>query len=103
MIVLLRKLLSGFAEYGAARTAPGVEASRRAGLLGQLARGAGPAFALRLGRRRLGVRLLHARRRRLGFELGNACVQRLHLCQQFVDALVPGGELWSIRASNNAI
>jgi hypothetical protein len=105
MIVLLRELLSGFAEHGAAPMALGVEASCHVGLLGQLARDARAALALRLDRRRLGVHLLPARRRQRGivrclrrsakldFEFGDAGVQRLHLCQQFVDALVPGGDL----------
>ena len=57
MIVLLRELLSGFAEHGAARAALGVEASRRVGILGQLARNARPALAPRLDRRRPGVGL----------------------------------------------
>ena len=105
MIVLLREFLSGFAEHGAARTVLGVEAPRRVGMLGQLARNAGPALAPPLVCRRLDVRLLTARRRQrgivrrlrgataLGFKLGNAGVQRLHLRQQVVNALVPGGEL----------
>ncbi len=41
MIVLLREYLSGFAEHGTAPTAFGVEAPRRIGILGQLARSAG--------------------------------------------------------------
>ena len=97
MIVLLREFLSGFAEHGAAGTVLSEEASRRVGFLGQLARDAGPALALPLDCRLLGVRLLPARRRQrgivrrlrrsaaLGFELGDAGVQRLHLRQQFVD------------------
>jgi hypothetical protein len=48
MIVLLREFLSGFAERGAARTLLGVEAPRLVGILGQLARDAGPALALPL-------------------------------------------------------
>jgi len=68
MIVLLREFLSGFAEHGAARTAFGIEASRRVGVLGQFACDAGPAFfalqfILRLAARR---RLLPARRRQRG-------------------------------------
>jgi len=106
MIVLLREFLSGFAEHGAARTVLGVEASRRVGLLGQLARDAGPALAPPLDRRRLGVRLLprakaaarncpafSAVRPRLASNSAMAGVQRLHLRQQLVDALIPGGDL----------
>ena len=105
MIVLFREVLPGFSEHGTARTALGVEASRRVWLFGELARDAGSALTLRLHRRRLGVRLLTARRRQrrvtwrfrrsaeLDFELGDAGVQRLHLCEQFVDTVVPGGDL----------
>jgi hypothetical protein len=105
VIVLLREDLPGFVEFSAARTALGVEASCRVGVLGQLARDAGPALALLLGRRRLGVRLLPARRRHrgivrrlrrsaeIGFEFSDAGVLSLHLRQQFVDALIPGGDL----------
>ena len=105
MIVLLREFLSGVAQHGAAGTVLGEEASRRAWILGQLARDTGPALAPPLDRRRLGVRLLPARRRQrgivrrlrrstaLGFQLGDPVVQHLHLRQQFVDAVVPGGYL----------
>src|SRR5579862_10050527 len=100
MIVLLREFLSGFAEHGATGTVLSEEAPRRVGILGQLARDAGPTLAPPLIRWRLGVRLLAARRRQRGivrrlrrsaaldFEFGDAGVQRLHLRQQFVDALV---------------
>src|SRR5271154_6625343 len=83
MIVLLREFLSGVAQHGAAGTVLGEEASRRAWILGQLARDTGPALAPPLDRRRLGVRLLPARRRQrgivrrlrrstaLGFQLGD--------------------------------
>jgi hypothetical protein len=52
MIVLLREFLSGFAEHGAAGTVLSEEALRRVGILGQLARDAGPALAPLLDRRR---------------------------------------------------
>jgi len=66
MIVLLREFLSGFAEHGTAGTVLSEEASRRVGILDQLARDTGPAFAPPLDRRRLRVRLLPARRRQRG-------------------------------------
>ncbi len=81
------------------------EASRCVGILGRLARDAGPTLAPPLDRWRLGVRVLTARRRQRGivrrlrrsvaldFKLGDPGVQRLHLRQQFVDAVVPGGDL----------
>jgi hypothetical protein len=105
MIVLLREFLSGFAEFGAARTVPGEEASRCVGILGQLARDARVALAPPLAPRRLGVRLLPARRRHRGivrrlrrsaglrFEFGDTGVLRLHQSQQFLNAFVPGGDL----------
>jgi hypothetical protein len=94
MIVLFRQLLPGLAEHGAARAALGVEAARRIRLLGELACSAGTALARRLGCRRLGIRLLPARRRQrgvvrrlgrlpeLGFQLGDAGVQGGNLRQQ---------------------
>jgi len=84
----------------------GAGASGHVGILGQLARDAGAALAPPpVARWRLGVRLLPARRwhrgiiRRLrrsttlSFEFGDTSVLRLHKRQQFVDTLVPGGDL----------
>jgi hypothetical protein len=105
MIVLVREVLPGCIEHGAARTALGVEASRRVGVFDELARDAGTALALRLDRRRFGVPLLTTRRQKrrvvwrlrrraeLGFELGDAGVQRRYLREQFGDARVPGRDL----------
>ena len=97
MVVLSREVLPGLPEHDTARTELGIEAARRVGVLGELARDAGAALARRLGRRRLGVRLLPARRRqrgvggrfgrsaKLAFELGYAGVQHRDLRQQLVD------------------
>ena len=105
MIVFLRQFLSGFAEFGAARTVLGEEAPRCVGILGQLARDARAALAQLLAPKRLGVPLLPARRRQRGivrrprrsatlsFEFEDTHVLRLHQRQQFVNTSVPRGDL----------
>jgi hypothetical protein len=105
VVVLFREALPGLAEHRAARAALGVDAAGRIGVLGELACHAGPALARRLARRGLGVRFLPARGRQrgvvrrfrrlteLGFQLGDAGVQRFQKRKQLVDALVLGGVL----------
>jgi hypothetical protein len=67
MVVLFGELLPGLAECGTAHTALGIEASCRVRGLGELACNAGPVLARRFACwRRLGIRLLPARRRQRG-------------------------------------
>jgi len=94
MIALFRELLPSLAEHGATCATLGVETARHVRRLGELARHAGAALALRFGCRRLGIHLLPARRRQrgvvrrlgrldeLGFQLGDAGQQPLDLGQQ---------------------